>query len=77
MGRSAVWYVLLAGGCGLLVWAAAATRRSTPVVETVTTGVRPALPAATPFYVAEPTLPPRDAEVEQAGDRIAEAEVYL
>lgn len=77
MGRSAVWYVLLAGGCGLLVWAAAATRRSAPVVETVTTGVRPAPPAATPFYVAEPALPPRDAEVEQAGDRIAEVEVYL
>jgi len=77
VGRSAVWYALLAVGCGLLVWAAASTRRSPPVVETVTTGVRPAPPAATPFYVAQPALPPRDAEVEQAGDRIAEVEVYL
>jgi hypothetical protein len=77
MGRSAVWYALLAGGCGLLVWAAAATRRSPPVVETVTTSPPPATPAATPFYITQPKLPPRDAEVEQAGDRIAEVEVYL
>jgi hypothetical protein len=77
VGRSAVWYALLAAGCGLLVWAAANTRRSAPVVETVTTSTHPAPPAATPFYVAQPELPPRDAEVEQAGDRIAEVEVYL
>ncbi len=78
VGRSAVWYVLLAAGCGLLVWAAATTRSSAPYVETVTTGgVHTPPPAATPFYVAEPPLPPRDAEVEQAGDRIAEVEVYL
>jgi hypothetical protein len=77
VGRSAVWYVLLAAGCGLLVWAAATTRSSAPYVETVTTGAHTATPAATPFYVAQPALPPRDAEVEQAGDRIAEVEVYL
>jgi hypothetical protein len=77
VGRSAVWYALLAVGCGLLVWAAATTRRSPPVVETVTTGARPAPPAATPFYTVTPALPPRDAEVEQAGDRIAEVAVYV
>ena len=75
--RSAVWYALMAAGCALLVWAAASTRPSEPVVETVATGARPATPAATPFYVTQPELPPRDAEVEQAGDRIAEVEVYL
>jgi hypothetical protein len=75
--RSIVWYALLAVGCGLLVWAAASTRRSSaPVVEIVTTGARPAPPAPTP-YVNNVELPPRDAEVEQAGDRIAEVEVYL
>ena len=77
VGRTAIWYVLLAAGCGLLVWAAATTRNSAPYVETVTTGAHPATPAATPFYIAQPELPPRDAEVEQAGDRIAEVEVYL
>src|ERR687883_492309 len=75
--RSAVWYGLAAAGCALLVWAAASTRPSAPVVETVATGGRPATAAATPFYVTQPQLPPRDAEVEQAGDRIAEVEVYL
>lgn len=74
--RSVVWYVLLAVGCGLLVWAAASTRRAAPVVEIVTTGAHPAPPAPTP-YVNKVELPPRDAEVEQAGDRIAEVEVYL
>src|SRR5256885_939797 len=77
IGRSAVWYALLAAGCGLLVWAAAGTRRAPSVVETAVTDTHPASPAATPFYVAQPELPPRDAEVEQAGDRIAEVEVYL
>src|SRR5919198_2311974 len=75
--RSAVWYALMAVGCALLVWAAASTRPSEPVVETVATGARPATSAATPFYVTQPELPPRDAEVELAGDRIAEVEVYL
>ena len=76
--RSAVWYGLMAAGCALLVWAAASTRPSAPEVETVTTsGGEHATPAATPFYVTQPGLPPRDAEVEQAGDRIAEVEVYL
>jgi hypothetical protein len=74
--RSLVWYLLLAVGCGLLVWAAASTRRSPPVVEIVTTGAHPAPPEPTP-YINNVELPPRDAEVEQAGDRIAEVEVYL
>jgi hypothetical protein len=78
IGRGAVWYALLAAGCALLVWAAAEIRPSDSGVVTVTTGAHPApSPAATPFYVAQPALPPRDAEVEQAGDRIAEVEVYL
>src|SRR5438105_10889657 len=75
--RSIVWYALLAVGCGLLVWAAASTRRSPPVVEIVTTGAHPAPPAPTPYVNDKPELPPRNPEVEQAGDRIAEVEVYL
>ena len=75
--RSAVWYALMTAGCALLVWAAASMRPSAPEVEIVTTGARPATPAATPFFIEKPELPPRDAEVEQAGDRIAEVEVYL
>ena len=58
---------------GLLV---ARVRRPAHVVETVTTGARAATAAPTPVYFA-PQLPARDADVEQAGDRIAEAEVYL
>jgi hypothetical protein len=65
--------LLLAGACYLL----ARVRRPAHVVETVTTGARAAPAAAsTPVYFA-PQLPARDAELEQAGDRIAEAEVYL
>ncbi|MDT5267818.1 MAG: hypothetical protein QOH49_4 [Acidobacteriota bacterium] len=53
-------------------------RRPEHVVETVTTGARAATAASapTPVYFA-PQLPARDAELEQAGDHIAEAEVYL
>ena len=75
-GRLAVaLYTLAAAACVLLVYAAA-VRRSAPVVETVTTGARAVAPAPTPVIYA-PQLPERDAEVEQAGDRIAEVEVYL
>src|ERR671929_2036148 len=71
-------------GVGLLLALLAAgylfarVRRPAHVVETVTTGAREAtaVPAQTPVYFA-PQLPARDAELEQAGDRIAEAEVYL
>src|SRR5205085_2244892 len=74
-GRLAVaLYALAAAACVLLVYAAA-VRRSAPVVETVTTGGG-RIVAPTPVIYA-PQLPPRDAEVEQAGDRIAEVEVYL
>ena len=62
--RSAVWYALMTAGCALLVWAAASMRPSAPEVEIVTTGARPATPAATPFFIEKPELPPRDAEVE-------------
>ena len=71
-------------GVGLLLVLVAAgylfarVRRPAHVVETVTTGARAAQAATapTPVYFA-PQLPARDAELEQAGDRIAEAEVYL
>ena len=76
-------YALLGAGLGLLLLAAAAylfahVRRPAPVVETVTTGARAAQASAAPapVYFA-PQLPARDAELEQAGDRIAEVEVYL
>src|SRR5438270_5883557 len=75
-GRLAVaLYALAAVACVLLVYAAA-VRRSAPVVETVTTGARAVAPAP-PSVIYTPQLPQRDAEVEQAGDRIAEVEVYL
>jgi hypothetical protein len=75
--RSAwVWRALVVGVCAFALWAAIGARRSTPVVETVTTGVRAPASAPTPLYFT-PVLPARDADVEQAGDRIAEAEVYL
>ncbi|HEV7891768.1 MAG TPA: hypothetical protein VGP08_14090 [Pyrinomonadaceae bacterium] len=68
----------LALACVLLVYAAVRARRAPPVVETVTTPARPAaaLPTPSPVYFT-PQLPQRDAEVELAGDRIAEVEVYL
>jgi hypothetical protein len=52
--------------------------RPMPRVATVTTAARPAaaLPTPSPVYFT-PQLPQRDAEVELAGDRIAEVEVYL
>ena len=67
--------LLLFGAAGYL---AAHLRRPASVVETVTTGARAtqAVAAPTPVFFA-PQLPARDAELEQAGDRIAEVEVYL
>lgn len=55
------------------------TRRPAPaVVETVTTGLDPQRPPAktSPVYTT-PQLPERDEDVERAGDKIAEATVYL
>ena len=80
--RAAAGHALLGVGLLLSLFAAgylyARVRRPAHVVETVTTGARAAtaVPAQTPVYFA-PQLPARDAELEQAGDRIAEAEVYL
>jgi hypothetical protein len=76
--RGLLWCALLASACGLLVYAAVRVRRAPPVVETVTTAARPpaAAPTPSPVYFT-PQLPQRDAEVELAGDRIAEVEVYL
>lgn len=53
-------------------------RQSPAVIETVTTdALRPnATPSASPLYF-KPQLPARDAAIEQVGDHIAEAEVYL
>jgi hypothetical protein len=78
----ATGHALVGGGLLLLLLVAgylfARVRRPAHVVETVTTGVRAATAATAPapVYFA-PQLPARDAELEQAGDRIAEAEVYL
>jgi ribosome-binding protein aMBF1 (putative translation factor) len=51
-------------------------KRPAPIVETVTTVARQPVPVATPI-IFSPQLPEHDADVEQAGDRIAEVEVYL
>jgi len=67
-------YALAAAACVLLVYAATARRPAQ--VETVTTPARSPAPTSTP-YVNEPKLPPVEPEVEVAGDRIAEVEVYL
>lgn len=77
-GRALVSCAALALACVLLVYAAVRARRAPPVVETVTTPARPAaaLPTPSPVYFT-PQLPQRDAEVELAGDCIAEVEVYL
>jgi len=69
-------YALAAAACVVIVYAMA-THNNAPVVETVTTVAHPSPPAPTPYVNDTVTLPPRDADVEQAGDRIAEAEVYL
>ena len=76
--RAFVWCAAFALACVLLVYAAVRERRASPVVETVTTPARTAaaLPTPSPVYFT-PQLPQRDAGVEQAGDRIAEVEVYL
>lgn len=80
--RTPAGHALLGVGLLLVLLAAgylfARVRRPAHVVETVTTGARAATAATapTPVYF-EPQLPARDAELEQAGDRIAEAEVYL
>jgi hypothetical protein len=77
--RSALlWCAPLAVACALLVYAAVRVRRDAPVLETVTTAPRApaAVPTPSPAYFT-PKLPQRDAEVEIAGDRIAEVEVYL
>ena len=74
--RKGVLRVLLALLCALFVWWAVASRRAAPVVETVTTVARAPVPAPSPVYFT-PQLPARDEELELAGDRIAEVEVYL
>lgn len=80
--RVTAGHALMGVGLLLSLFAAgylfARVRRPAHVVETVTTGARAATAATapTPVYFA-PQLPARDAELEQAGDRIAEAEVYL
>lgn len=76
--RTFVWCAAFALACALLAYAAVRARRESPVVETVTTPARTAaaLPTPSPVYFT-PQLPQRDAEVELAGDRIAEVEVYL
>jgi hypothetical protein len=71
---ASVLYALAAAACVLLVYAA--TVRRSAQVETVTTPAHSPTPASTPF-VGQPQLPPVDPEVELAGDRIAEVEVYL
>jgi hypothetical protein len=75
-GRRVALFWALAVGCVLLAAGLVYLRRPAPVVETVTTGARTVAPAPSPLYFS-PQLPARDADVEQAGDRIAEAEVYL
>jgi hypothetical protein len=76
--RALLWCAPLALACALLVYAAVRVRRPAPVVETVTTAARPAAASPTPAPVYfTPQLPQRDPEVELAGDRIAEVEVYL
>ena len=76
--RVFVWCAAFALACVVLVYAAVRARHEPPVVETVTTPARAAaaLPTPSPVYFT-PQLPRRDAEVELAGDRIAEVEVYL
>src|SRR3954465_12520605 len=76
--RALLWSAQPALACVLLVYAALRVRRAGPVVETVTTAARTpaAVPTPSPVYFT-PQLPQRDAEVELAGDRIAEVEVYL
>jgi hypothetical protein len=65
---------------GLVVAAAFVVRRPAPaVVETVTTGLNDGQPVKTSPAPAvnAPQLPERDEDVERAGDKIAEATVYL
>src|SRR3954464_7873279 len=76
--RALLWSALPALACVLLIYAAVRVRRDAHVVETVTTAARTpaAVPTPSPVYFT-PQLPQRDEEVEFAGDRIAEVEVYL
>lgn len=66
--------------CAAALFAAAVLlRRPAPaVVETVTTGLDDSQPKAAPAPVVKaPQLPERDEDIERAGDKIAEATVYL
>ena len=74
--RTGAWGILLVALCALFVLWALSAHRAAPVVETVTTVARAPAPAQTPVYFT-PQLPVRDEEIELAGDRIAEVEVYL
>jgi hypothetical protein len=81
LGQGRARHALFGGGClvlAALAYAAVGSHSPSHVVETVTTGARQSQPASAPTPVVfAPSLPERDADVEQAGDRIAEAEVYL
>jgi hypothetical protein len=74
--RGALLWAVAACACALAAAGLVYVRRPAPVVETVTTAARLPAPAPSPVYFS-PQLPARDADVEQAGDRIAEAEVYV
>jgi hypothetical protein len=72
---AALW-TLVGVACVLALAGVVYLKRPAPVVETVTTGARQPAPVATPVIFSA-KLPEHDADVEQAGDRIAEVEVYL
>lgn len=68
--------LLSVAACAVVVLYA---RRPGPVVETLTTGIEHSQsPAVSPSPIyRNPQLPARDVDVEMAGDKIAEATVYL
>jgi hypothetical protein len=74
---------LLLGACAVCLVAAlvagfVALRRPAPaVVETVTTGLDSQLAPQPSPVINAPQLPTRDEDVEHAGDKIAEATVYV
>ncbi len=77
--RAFLWAALCAAFLCAIILLAASLRHSRAVVEIVTTDINHQTPPAQKNLSVNPAplLPPRDVDLETAGDRIAAATIYL